>query len=99
MSENSTFNQEGKTNINGDNSRLSSKDLSNLLLSQFQGQKLSKTRILQLLRTKGHDVDNHFLIETLETLIEENKISKESAVHTSSGTSYTLWSFNTKNNN
>ena len=98
MSENSSYYQEGNTKVGDDDSGLSLNNPSDLLLSQFKGQKLSKTRIIQSLRTKGYEIDNNFLIETLETLVDENKISKESAVHTSSGTNYTLWSFNSKNN-
>lgn len=98
MSENSSSHQEGKTKISDNDSGLSLNNLSNLMLTQFKGQKLSKTRIIQSLRTKGYEIDNYLLIETLETLVDENKISKESAVHTSSGTNYALWSFDSNNN-
>ncbi len=94
MSENSSSSIEENMTFNNGNKGLSITELSNLLLSQFKGQKLSKTRIMQSLRTKRTEIDNDFLIETLEKLVEENKISTESAVHTSSGTTYTLWSFN-----
>ena len=89
----SSISKNKKITINNLNDGLSMSELVNLLSSQFKGQKLSKTRILQSLRAKGHETDNNFLLETLEMLHEENKISTESAVHTSSGTTYTLWNF------
>ena len=90
---NSDFMADQSTISKEENNSLSRDDLSNMLLTQFKGQKLSKTRILQSLRTKGHEISNNFLIETLDILAEEKRISKESAVHTSSGTNYILWSF------
>ena len=93
MSENFSSSKEENMTTNSVNSGLSIIEFSNLLLSQFKGQKLSKTRILKSLLTKGTEIDSNFLIETLEKLVDENKISTESAVHTSSGTTYTLWNF------
>lgn len=68
-------------------------DLESLLLNEFSNQKLSRTRILLTLNDKGLDIDKETLVHSLETLAGQEKITKEAAIHTSSGTNYFLWGF------
>ncbi len=70
-----------------------SMNLESLLLTEFKNQKLSKTRILSKLVDKGYEIDKETLVQSLEILADQEKITKESAVHTSSGTNYFLWGF------
>lgn len=74
-------------------SSLSSEEIEVILLESFHDQKLSKTRILQTLSAKGVNIDNIHLLDVLESLVESQKISKESAIHSASGNAYTLWHF------
>ncbi len=75
------------------NAVTSGDDLRSLLLGEFRNKRLSKTRILTHLQKQGFEIDKIILLQTLEKLAEAELISKESAVHSSSGTNYTLWSF------
>ena len=69
-------------------------NLESLLLREFKGKKISKTRILSTLNeSSGIEIDNNHLMEILEFLASKSKIEKESAVHSASGTKYTLWVF------
>ncbi|MFX1505430.1 MAG: hypothetical protein ACFFDC_04860 [Promethearchaeota archaeon] len=91
-------NQQNQTNslANTDSSEkgtCSGIELEDLLLDEFKHQKLSKTRILAQLADKGFDIDNNSLLQALESLKNQEKITKESAVHQSSGTNYNLWGF------
>ncbi|UCG03294.1 MAG: hypothetical protein JSW11_04740 [Candidatus Heimdallarchaeota archaeon] len=72
---------------------LSPLEIEDLVLKEFKNQKLSKTRILTKLSEKGVEIDSKKLLQALESLAHQEKISKESAVHTSSGTKYYLWGF------
>ncbi|MFX0125900.1 MAG: hypothetical protein ACFFAE_19925, partial [Candidatus Hodarchaeota archaeon] len=56
-------------------------------------EKLSKTRILTKMTDRGLEIDKETLVHVLESLANQKKITKESAVHTSSGTNYFLWGF------
>ena len=82
-----------KTPASEENIHSSGMDLESLLLNEFKNQKLSKTRILSALADKGFEIDKESLIQSLETLTDQEKITKEPAVHTSSGTNYFLWGF------
>jgi hypothetical protein len=73
--------------------RLTSEGIEEVLFENFKNQKLSKTRILQTLSTKGFNIDNIHLLDVLESLVESQRISKESAIHSASGNNYTLWHF------
>ena len=68
-------------------------DLESLLLNEFSNQKLCRTRILSKLNDKGLEIDKETLVHSLETLANQEKITKEPAVHASSGTNYFLWGF------
>ncbi|MHA2202782.1 MAG: hypothetical protein ACW991_03755 [Candidatus Hodarchaeales archaeon] len=68
-------------------------ELKDLLLNEFKNQKISKTRILTNLADKGFEIDSKTLVQTLESLANQEKIAKEPAVHASSGTNYFLWGF------
>lgn len=68
-------------------------ELEDLLLKQFTNQKLSKTRILTQLVEAGQEIDKNQLLQVLETLASQEKITKEEAVHTPSNTKYYLWGF------
>jgi hypothetical protein len=68
-------------------------ELEDLLLREFRNKKLSKTRILTQLADKGFEIDNETLLQALESLTIQEKITKEAAVHQSSGTNYFLWGF------
>lgn len=68
-------------------------EIEKLLLNEFKHQKLSKTRILTLLADKGFEIDKNTLLQALESLTIQEKITKESTVHASSGTNYFLWVF------
>ncbi len=70
-----------------------SMNLESILLTEFKNQKLSKTRILSKLVDKGYEIDKETLVQSLEILADQEKITKESTVHTSSGTNYFLWGF------
>ncbi|UCG90276.1 MAG: hypothetical protein JSU57_00695 [Candidatus Heimdallarchaeota archaeon] len=85
----------GFTEVPGseENSHSSSMSLESLLLTEFKNQKLSKTRILSMLADKGFEIDKEVLVQSLEELADQEKITKESAVHASSGTNYFLWGF------
>ncbi len=72
---------------------LDSEEIEVILLENFNNQKLSKTRILQILNAKGVSIDNIKLLDVLESLVESQKINKESAIHSASGNTYTLWHF------
>ncbi|MFX0015267.1 MAG: hypothetical protein ACFFB2_09205 [Promethearchaeota archaeon] len=67
--------------------------LESLLLDEFSNQKLSKTKIISGLSRKGIEIDREDLLQSLESLADQGKITKEFAVHSSSGTRYTLWGF------
>ncbi|UCE14370.1 MAG: hypothetical protein JSV04_04130 [Candidatus Heimdallarchaeota archaeon] len=73
--------------------RSSDIELESLLLTEFKNQKMSKTRILTSLTKKGYEIENTTLIQSLESLAEQEKITKEPAVHAASGTNYFLWGF------
>lgn len=79
--------------ISKENHRSSDIDLESLLLTEFKNQKMSKTRILTTLTNKGFEIENNFLLQSLEALAEQEKITKEPAVHAASGTNYFLWGF------
>ena len=68
-------------------------EIEELLLNEFKHQKLSKTRILTQLADKGFEINKNTLLQALESLTIQEKITKESTVHTSSGTNYFLWGF------
>ncbi|MFX0087160.1 MAG: hypothetical protein ACFFAU_16035 [Candidatus Hodarchaeota archaeon] len=69
-------------------------NLESLLLIEFKGKKLSKTRILNTLQEKkGIEIENQRLTQTLESLATNSKITKEPAIHSASGTRYNLWVF------
>jgi hypothetical protein len=69
-------------------------NLESILLDEFKGKKLSKTRILNALQEKkGIEIENQILMQTLESLAINSKITKESAMHSASGTRYNLWVF------
>ena len=76
-----------------ENYNSSSINLESLLLTEFKNQKLSKTRILSKLADKGYEIDKEALVQSLELLADQEKITKDSAVHASSGTNYFLWGF------
>jgi hypothetical protein len=68
--------------------------LVSILLREFKGKKISKTRILNTLKEKsGIEIENNQLMQALESLANESKVEKESAVHSTSGTKYILWIF------
>lgn len=69
------------------------RDLEALLLSEFSNVKLSKSRILSVLSNKGFNIEREILMQSLESLANQERITKESAVHTASGTNYFLWGF------
>lgn len=74
--------------------QISGVNLKSLLLSEFKGKKLSKTRILNTLQENaGIEIENNQLMGTLESLATDSKITKESATHSASGTKYYLWGF------
>ena len=75
------------------NSNSKELDIETILLSNFKNIKLSKTRIITSLSEKGFNIDKSSLMTTLEHLATENKISKESAIHSASGNHYILWGF------
>ncbi len=74
-------------------SGIKSEEIEKLLLDQFNNQKISKTRILQTLSTKGLDINSDALLDILESLVKDQRIKKESAIHSGSGNTYTLWHF------
>ncbi|MFX1283761.1 MAG: hypothetical protein ACFFB5_08900 [Promethearchaeota archaeon] len=76
-----------------DNNQYSSINLESVLLAEFSNQKLSKTRIHSKLTEKGYEIDKEALEQSLELLADREKITKEVAVHASSGTNYFLWGF------
>ena len=68
-------------------------EIEKVLVKQFKNQKLSKTRILQTLSANGIEIDGNTLLDVLELLVDNQQVSKESAIHTGSGNTYTLWHF------
>lgn len=81
------------TDLSEDKIHSSGIELEDLLLNEFKNQKLSKTRILTKLADKGFEIENNTLVQTLESMAGREKITKEPAVHSSSGTNYFLWGF------
>ncbi len=90
------LNQVYKNNIKSsqnESKSISLEEIEKMLISQFNNQKLSKTRILQSLNAKGLEIDSDVLVNVLESLVDTQQISKESAIHSGSGNTYTLWHF------
>ncbi|MHA1972089.1 MAG: hypothetical protein ACTSW1_03780 [Candidatus Hodarchaeales archaeon] len=68
-------------------------DIESVLLRTIKNKKLSRTRIMSFLNEKGITPDKSTLLELLEKMATEKKISKEKAIHSASGTEYILWGF------
>ena len=92
---NSQFKKHQNEQINNSNkiTDASLSEIEELLISEFSHQKLSKTRILTQLTDKGFEIDRNTLLQALESLTTQEKITKESTVHAASGTNYFLWVF------